>query len=443
MTGERQIPGSIRDGWAFDPTQPLPQRSDVVIIGGGIVGASAAWFLAKQGVSTVVLEKGRVAGEQSGRNWGWVRQQGRSPLELPLMIRSMEIWKSLATEAGDDAGFVQGGCLYLAGNEDALAEHAKFLPIAKEHGLDTQLLGQQALNTVLENGSRRWHGALYTPSDGRAEPNRAAPVIARAAERAGARIVTHCAVRSIESSAGSISGVVTEHGRIAASTVVCAAGAWTSSLCRTLGVTVPQLRLKGSVARTAPTVKITNGTAFAPRVAIRRRSDGGYTVAHGAALEHFVCADTLRFAPKFMKAFLQEHGAVRLRVSPGADNDVSTAASPEATRVLAPPPSAGILTEIQAALASDFPDIASAPIEETWAGVIEASPDVLPVISAVAESKGFYIATGFSGHGFGIGPAAGEAVAELVRGRSGACAMQAFRLARFSDGSEIRPGPSV
>src|SRR6185295_4294360 len=97
MEGEQQVAPTIADEWAWDAVRnAIPRSADVVIIGGGIVGCSAAYFLAKQGVSVALFEKGRVAGEQSGRNWGWVRQQGRSPIELPLMMRSLGLWQRLS-----------------------------------------------------------------------------------------------------------------------------------------------------------------------------------------------------------------------------------------------------------------------------------------------------------------------------------------------------------
>ena len=106
MTGEQQVARAIADEWAWDAVEnPVPLAADVVIIGGGIVGCSAAYYLARRGVSVALFEKGRVAGEQSGRNWGWVRQQGRSPVELPLMMRSLRLWQELPGDLGEDIGF--------------------------------------------------------------------------------------------------------------------------------------------------------------------------------------------------------------------------------------------------------------------------------------------------------------------------------------------------
>jgi glycine/D-amino acid oxidase-like deaminating enzyme len=98
-----------------------PADADVVIIGGGIIGVSTAYFLSRKGISVTLCEKGHIAGEQSSRNWGWVRKQGRAPEELPMMIRSAEIWRELAAEIGDEIGFQQAGCIYPAKTEKDMA----------------------------------------------------------------------------------------------------------------------------------------------------------------------------------------------------------------------------------------------------------------------------------------------------------------------------------
>src|SRR5512138_2563921 len=126
MSGERQVDPSLTDEWAWSEARVLPAAVDVAIVGGGIVGCSAAYFLAREGLSVALFEKGRIAGEQSGRNWGWVRQQGRSPVELPLMMRSLRLWLELREELGD-IGFTQGGSLYLARHAAELAELEKWL----------------------------------------------------------------------------------------------------------------------------------------------------------------------------------------------------------------------------------------------------------------------------------------------------------------------------
>jgi glycine/D-amino acid oxidase-like deaminating enzyme len=450
MSGERQVDASQTDEWAWSEDRALPGVVDVAVIGGGIVGCSAAYFLAREGLRVAVFEKGRIAGEQSGRNWGWVRQQGRSPVELPLMMRSLRLWLELREEWGD-IGFRQGGSLYLAEDAAQLAGLEAWLSVAREHGLDTRILGGQALAAVLRTDGRRWSGALYTASDARAEPSRAAPAIARAAQRRGAQIFSHCAVRGVDRAGGRVQGVITEQGRVAASMVVCAGGAWTGRFCRSMDIDFPQMTVLGTVARTAPAREILDGEAWCPAIAIRRRADGGYTVAHGGSFLHSLSPDSFRYARKFWPAFLQGHDSIRVRLgasfcealrlpSTWAMNEVSPF---ERQRMLHPEPEKQVLGQMRAALERYFPEIAPAAFVETWGGVIEASPDVLPVISQVEGHAGFLVASGFSGHGFGIGPGAGRLIADMIRGVANRDEVQSFRLQRFFDGSPIRPGPAI
>ena len=452
MSGEQQIPVLATDEWAWTAGgSPMPRSADVVIIGGGIVGCSAAYFLAQQGVSVALFEKGRIAGEQSGRNWGWVRQQGRSPIELPLMIRSLRHWQALQRDLGEDMGFRQGGSLYLAEDAAQLAELGEWLAVARAHDLDTKVLSGAQLDSVLKDGSRNWAGAMYTASDARAEPGRATPAIARGAQRLGARVVSQCAVRGILRAAGRVKAVVTEHGVVTANTVVCAGGAWTRLFCGSLGITVPQLTVRATVARTAPAAHLLDGQAWSPRIAIRRRADGGYTLAHGSSTTHSLTPATFRFAAKFMPAFRQGHKSLHLHigreflkamVEPRRWN--LDGPSPfEHERVSNPAPEPHVVLQIREALREWYPGIGAAPFVESWGGMIETSPDVLPIISRARGLEDFIIATGFSGHGFGIGPGAGKLIADTVCGKADPVDLSAFRLGRFFDGSPIRPGPAI
>lgn len=422
-----------------------------MIIGGGIVGVSTAWFLAKRGVDVVLCEKGHVAGEQSGRNWGWVRQQGRDLRELPMMIESMRIWRGLEAETGEDVGFTEGGCLFMAATEAELQRYAAWIESARSFDLDTRVITGAELDAQVAGASSRWAGALFTASDGRAEPHKAAPAIARAAARAGASILTACAVRGIESSGGRVSGVVTEHGTIRTSTVLCAAGAWTSLFCRSLGISVPQLKVKGNVVRTARAPNVLNGNVFDDRLGIRRRQDGGYTVAHGSILLHPITPSTVRYGFKFLPALKQEWKVLRLAVGREFVDELRIpkrwpldGESPfEKVRVLDPSPSPWVLRKIRANIDATYPELKGVEIVEAWAGMVETTPDVVPVIGENERLPGFFIATGFSGHGFGIGPGAGYAIAGMLTGRDTGIDLSSFRLARFFDGSPIRPQTTV
>jgi glycine/D-amino acid oxidase-like deaminating enzyme len=435
----------------INPPESIPPSAGVVVIGGGIVGVSTAWFLAKQGVDVVLCEKGHIAGEQSGRNWGWVRQQGRDTREMPMIVESMNIWRGLADEIGEDVGYRETGCLFLAKEDKQLDTFNEWLPTAKEYGLDTRLIDAAEVKQLVRGASVDWPGGLYTASDGRAEPQLATPAIARAAVREGAKVLTSCAVRGIETEAGRVSAVVTEHGRIRSSTVLCAAGAWSSLFCGSLGISVPQLKTSGTVVRTAPADAVVEGNAFDEHLGIRRRVDGGYTIAHGTILDHSITPSTLRYAFKFLPALKQEWNVLRLSIGRDFIDEWKTpkrwsldAESPfEKTRVLDPEPNQRAVRGIRENMDKLFPQLAGTEIVESWAGMVETSPDVVPMIEESEKIPGFHIATGFSGHGFGIGPGAGKAISGLLTGRPSGIDLSAFRLSRFFDGSPIRPQHSV
>ncbi len=434
-----------------EPCREIPASADVVIVGGGIVGVSTAWFLARQGVSVALCEKGHIAGEQSGRNWGWVRVQGRDTREIPMMLESLRIWDDLSQNIGENVGFTRGGCFFTARTNKQFDEFSGWLDIAKDFGIESRLLSRSEFGELVHGSAIDWAGALYTRSDGRAEPHVAAPAIARAAAREGASILTGCAARGIETSGGSVSALVTEHGSIKTKTVLCAGGAWTSLFCRSLGIDVPQLKVKGTVARTAPADAVLDGNVFDDSLGIRRRADGGYTVAHGGVLEHPVTPSSFRYFGKFFPALKEELKILRLSFGSEFIEEWRTprtwpldAPSPfEATRVLSPEPTPRVLKGIRRNLDRMFPQLTKTPLVESWAGMIESSPDVVPIIDAVDSLPGFHIATGFSGHGFGIGPGAGKAIAGMLTGADSGIDISAFRLQRFFDGSPIRPQSSI
>src|SRR5215470_6587626 len=195
--------------------EALPERADVVIVGGGIIGTSTALFLAQKGIRAVLCEKGHIAGEQSSRNWGWCRKMGRDPRELPLIIESLRLWQGMNQMVEAETGFRQAGIMYLAQTQPELAQLEAWLEHARQYQLDTRILSRAEAAGLMPGLTGDWTGGLYTASDGKAEPQRAAPAIAQSARRNGAAIVTQCAVRGIETQGGRIAAGTTERGRIA------------------------------------------------------------------------------------------------------------------------------------------------------------------------------------------------------------------------------------
>ena len=432
---------------------PLPATCDVVVIGGGVIGVMTAWFLAERGLRVTLCEKGRIAGEQSSRNWGWVRQQGRDPAELPIMIEAMRIWKSLSQEMGEGLGFRQEGALYLAKTEAEMAGFAAWLPHAQAHGLDTVMQTKGQVEARVKSVANIWCGGLITPSDARAEPWVAVPMLATGAVARGAVILENCAVRTLDLAGGRIAGVITEAGRIACNHVVLAGGAWSRLFAQRHGVTFPQLSVLASVAATEPMPNVFAGNAADDEFAFRRRADGGYTIAPGAEHDFFIGPNAFKSALSYLPTLRKDFTSTHFRpVAPNGFPDAwgtkrrwaADEASPfEATRVLNPAPNRATIGRVQASFAKAFPALGRPKLRNVWAGMIDTMPDIVPVIDHASAIPGLVIATGMSGHGFGIGPGIGRVVADLVAGNDPGHDLTRFRLSRFSDGSKIAPGPSL
>ncbi|AEG05657.1 FAD dependent oxidoreductase [Sinorhizobium meliloti BL225C] len=443
------MPGPALDLVETDPS--LPGSADVVIIGGGIIGVSTALFLAERGVEVVLCEKGVLGGEQSSRNWGWVRVMGRDRREIPLAMEALKIWDTLDARVGGETGFRRSGILYISETEQDVANRDAWLAIAKPHGVDSRQLTADETRERMAGAAIRYKGALYTPSDGRAEPQKAVPAIAAGARRAGARIVTGCAVRGIEKSAGRVSAVVTEKGRIETSTVVLAGGAWSRLFCKGLGIRLPQLKVRNTVLRTAPVEGGPDGAGATATYAYRKRIDGGYTIATAGANLHPLVPDTFAFFRDFRAARRAEGEAVQAGLSAQSWRELFEIASVpldrpgafERHRILDPRPDPKSVLKAFEEAKKALPKLRTVEPVQIWAGLIDVTPDVVPVISLAQELPGLVIATGFSGHGFGIGPGAGYLVADLVTGNPPIVDPSAFRLSRFADGSPIEIAPPV
>jgi glycine/D-amino acid oxidase-like deaminating enzyme len=436
------------DPVAGDPG--MPQSTSVVVIGGGIIGACTAFFLARRGIPVVLCEKGEIAAEQSSRNWGWCRKMGRDPRELPLAIEALRLWSEMNTLAGADTGFRRSGIAYLCRDAKDLAKREAWLDqVGKPSQLDSRLLTRDQMSRVLPGLTGRWSGALYTPTDGRAEPAHAAPAIAEAARRLGAGILTRCAVRGIETTGGKVSAAVTERGTIACDSVVLAGGAWSRLFCRPLGLRLPQLKVLSSVMRTEPLDGGPEASASGYGFGLRKRLDGGYTVASWSGNVADIVPDSFHYFRDFLPAALMRRGDVRLRLGRRFVTELRQPAawkldrpSPfEAVRTLDPPAHRPILEQARKHVTAAFPVFHAMRVAQSWGGMIDVTPDGIPVISGVGSLPGFFIATGFSGHGFGIGPGAGRLMAELVAGETPVVDPSPFRYNRFTDGSRPRPSP--
>ncbi|WP_336744359.1 FAD-binding oxidoreductase [Aureimonas altamirensis] len=424
------------------------EKVDVVVIGAGIVGSSTAYELARKGLSVALIEKGIVAGEQSGRNWGWVRAQNRDLHELPLAMYSMRRWGELDEEIGADLGFRRSGCLYVTRDPAELARWEAWNAKARAMGFRNESLTQAQAQERMKGSTTRWAGGLWSPTDGRAEPGMAAPAIAAGAQALGAFLYQNCAVRGLDIANGEVKGVWTERGLIRCDAVVLAGGAWSSRFLRRHGIDLPVANIEGTALRTTPAPEVVEaGCVTGAGYALRRRLDGGYTISvpgHGVVN---LAPQGIRYAAKFremMKAKIAKKLKYKLssRFFNGPDAwgswDFDKISPFEKIRIMDPAPQQDLVDEAIRALVADFPIFKGIGVAGAWAGLIDTSPDLVPVVGNPSEIRGLTVATGFSGHGFALGPGAGRLASELATNDTPFVEIDAYRVNRFTDGSAIK-----
>jgi glycine/D-amino acid oxidase-like deaminating enzyme len=418
-----------------------PARADVVIIGGGIIGVFTAYFLARRGLCVTVVEKGRIAAEQSSRNWGWCRQQNRDGRELTMATKALALWEQFAADTGEDTGFNRCGLLYLTDDEAQIAQWEKWRDFAKTVGVTSHVLSSREAGERGKATGRAWKGGVFSPTDGTADPSKAVPAVASALMKLGGTVLQNCAARGLELEGGRVSGVVTEAGTIKTRTAVLAGGAWASSFCRQLGISFPLATLRQSIMRVASAADNLPAALATSRVAVSRRSDGSYTLAISGRGRVDPTPQLVRYAPKFVPMF-----AKRWRnVSPGGLQGLRSGHESlkkwrldeqtpmERMRILDPQPDAATIRKTHERAIQLLPVLRDTRVLNAWAGYVDCTYDGVPAIGEVPEVPGFILAAGFSGHGFGIGPGAGHLVADLVTGANPIVDPKPFDPGRFNE----------
>ncbi len=425
----------------IETSPTLPAAADVVVIGGGIIGVFTAYYLARRGMSVAVVEKGRIGAEQSSRNWGWCRQQNRDARELPMASKSLDLWERFATETGEDTGFRRCGLLYLSNDDAELTLWSNWHDFAKTAGVTTHMLDSRQAAERGQATGRAWKGGVFSPTDGTADPGKAAPAVAAALMKLGGSVHQHCAARGIELEAGRVSGVITEAGVIKTRIAVLAGGAWASSFCRQLGIRFPQASIRQTILSVSPVERRLPDALTTKRVSVTRRNDGRYALAISGRARVDVTPQFMRFAPQFVPMFAKRWRSLLPGGLEGVRGGHETlkrwrldAPTPmERVRILDPKPDLPTVKETHRRAVELLPQLAEAKITHAWAGFVDSTPDGVPGIGEVPGVPGLILAAGFSGHGFGIAPGAGHLVADLASGAEPIVDPIPYRPSRFSD----------
>lgn len=332
------------------------------------------------------------------------------------------MWDKLTHEIDSDVGFERCGLLYLSNDEAEIERWARWRDFAKSQSVITYVLSATEASERGRATGKDWQGGVLSPSDGIANPTRAAPMIAKGIMKCGGSVHQNCAARGIETEAGHISAVITESGSIRTQQVVMAGGAWASSFCRQLGIRFPQASVRSSILAVTGAAERIPDALHTNQVSVTRRGNDQHTLA----ISGRACVDPtpqqIRFARHFLPRFLSHRRYLTLGDRQGWSSQHATlsrwsldAPTPmERVRILDPSPTPSIIKETLRCARYLLPGLEDAEVSASWAGYIDSTPDGVPVISQVDQLPGFLLAAGFSGHGFGIGPGAGHLIADII-----------------------------
>lgn len=358
---------------------------DVIIAGGGIMAISTAYRLAIEGLSTLVIEKSTVGYEASSRNAGGVRQQFRDPRETELAKFSVEIWKGLKDEIGTDLEYTQAGSMRLAMRDDEMEELREAYKRDRRSGLPVELLDPEDTISLMPANPQAFKLASYCPTDGHANPVLTCQAFAEAAKKRGAIVREGEAVTAIEKNGHGFT-VRTTKSEFRAKQVVIAAGPWSAKLAEPF-ISLPLTPRKPEMAETEPLELFLN-----PFISLGDLKGYGRQTAAG----------NLHIGVRSIDAAIDEPDSSHTRVEQA-------------------------LTD----WAELFPQLTGVKIRRTWSGYTNWTPDLCPIIGEIPNEPGVLICTGFSGHGFALGPAVGVIMADLLQGRPASASIKGLGVERF------------
>jgi sarcosine oxidase, subunit beta len=376
----------------------VPSSAAVAVIGGGVIGLSTAYHLARRGVRDVVLlDKDALGSGSTSKAAGGVRAQFSDPVNVTLGARSLETFRNFSALFGQEIDLHQVGYLFLLSTPESVAAFEANVALQNDLGIPSRMIGvEEARRLSPLVSTDGLLAAAYSPADGHCTPESVVLGYASAARRAGATLLPHCAATGIDVRDGCIVGVRTEAGTIRTDTVVCAAGAWSAEVGSWVGVDLPVTPLRRQILVTEPVPGLDPHTPF-----------------------------TIDFDTSFY--FHAEGRGLLLGMS-----------DPDETPGFKLTRSDGWLPRLGEAIERRAPALAEIGIAGGWAGLYEMTPDHNALVGRAETVENFLYAAGFSGHGFLMGPAVGEVMRDLYLGEETFVNIGGLSAARFAD-LDVRP----
>jgi sarcosine oxidase, subunit beta len=389
------VSGEIRLPATLEAKGPVPARTEIAIVGGGVMGLAIAYYLARRGLEdVVVLERGYLAEGASGRNGGGVRQQWSTEINIRLMQESVELCRRFAVDVGVNVWFRQGGYLFLARSAKEVARLERNIGVQNRCGVATRMLDPRAAQDIVpELDLTGIVGAAYNPTDGILFPWPFLWGYARQAAAHGVRIFTQTAVTQLTATSEGYT-LDTPRGTVHARRVINATGAWSPKLAKLIGVDIPTYPIRHEICSSEPLKPFL-------RPMVSELSSGLY------------CSQSMR-------------GEIVGGVSvPGHGSTYAMGSTLE------------FLATYARRLVRLMPILGDIKILRQWAGPYDQSPDGNPIVGAVPDHPNFFVACGFVGHGFMMAPIVAKLYAEWLTGGTKHEIFERYTLARFTDGSAV------
>ena len=378
--------------------QNFPTRARVVVIGGGVMGLSTAYHLAKQGVQDVVLvERGELGAGSTCKAAGGVRAQFSDAVNIELGMRSLEVFRSFPELFDQDIDLDECGYLFLLEREEDLRTFERNVELQRSMGLESRIISvEEAKELSPLISTEGLIAGVWSPEAGHCTPESVVQGYARAARALGVRIIRHCEVTDVVREGDTITAVETAQGSIATDTVVCCAGAWSRALGDMVGVDLPVDPVRRELLVTEPMPDLPANVPF-----------------------------TIDFSTTMY--FHREGPGLLVGMS---NQDEEPGFSLEHTDAW--------LEQVVEAAGRRVPVLEEVGMASRWAGLYEVTPDHNALIGEAEGVSRFLYATGFSGHGFLQGPAVGQVMAELYLGQTPSVDVSALHGRRF-EGAGLRP----
>ncbi|MEL7648647.1 MAG: FAD-binding oxidoreductase [Sedimentibacter sp.] len=362
--------------------------TQTVIIGGGINGLSLAYNLAKMKHKAIVIEKRYCGSEGSGRNAGGVRQQGRLPAEVPLVMEATRIWDTLSDDLGVDTEFRRTGNIFLATTDAELEAHHKMTERIRKQGLEVYVVDEKEARKIvpaLKKGVCK--GGSYSPTCGMANPYYTSLGYASKVRNLGVEIMEYTAVTDIVTKNNCIDGVITDKGYIKCDRVVIAAGSWSVELGKMVGIDIPITPCRNQMMVTEPIPPLVRPFLLTGTCYCNQTKNGNMIIGNvdpeDYCMGNSANVNEMKISARNMLKYIPQLGDVN--------------------------------------------------VIRTWGGPLDLTPDDMSILGNVDEVEGLVLACGFAGHGFATGPLIGKLLAQLIVFDKTELPIEPFRFSRFKE----------